>query len=285
MQDKLWLTLGTKFEHNIYTGWEIQPNARFLLTPTPQQTFWAALTRAVRTPSRLEKDLDLTALVTTSPLPTFIKIVGGPKFLSETLLGYEAGYRKLVTPRFYVDISLFRNQYDHLTSFGSAAMSFESSPQPQLLITWPWSNGIKGTTNGVEIAPDWKANRWLELKGSYSNVILDLKNKPGVTDPSNTVYMDEGSSPRHQIVIQSLLNLPKGLELDPTYRYVSALPARGIQAYGTMDARIGWHFTRNLEVSLVGQNLFQPHHAEFNGDPGPLVAMKRGVHAQFTWRR
>lgn len=285
VQDKLWLTLGTKFEHNIYTGWEVQPNARFLWTPTPQQTVWAAITRAVRTPSRLEENLDLTALVTTSPLPTFIKIVGDPKFLSETLMGYEAGYRKLVTPRFYVDISLFRNYYDHLTSLGSAAMSFESSPQPALLITLPWSNGIKGTTNGVEIAPDWKANRWLELKGSYSYVKLDLKNRSGITDPANTVYSDQGSSPRHQIVIQSLLNLPRGFEFDPTYRYASALPAQRIQAYGTMDARIGWHFARNFEVSLVGQNLFQPHHAEFSGDPGPLVGIKRGVHAQFTWRR
>ena len=121
-------------------------------------------------------------------------------------------------------------------------MSFESSPQPGLLITLPWSNGIKGTTNGVEIAPDWKANRWLELKGSYSYVKLDLKNRSGITDPANTVYSDQDSSPRHQIVIQSLLNLPRGFEFDPTYRYASALPAQRIQAYGTMDARIGWHF-------------------------------------------
>ncbi|MGA8030329.1 MAG: TonB-dependent receptor, partial [Bryobacteraceae bacterium] len=285
IQDKLWATLGTKFEHNIYTGWEIQPSARLLWTPTAHQTFWAAVTRAVRTPSRLDTDLDLTALLTTSPLPEFVKIVGDPKFRSETLLGYEAGYRKLVTPRFYVDISLFHNNYDNLTSFGSVSYSVvDLAGQPDLLLTVPWANGIKGTTNGGEIAPDWKAAGWLELRATYSYVSLDLKNKTGNSD-TGTVYTDESSSPRHQAAIQSFVQLPKGLELDPTFRYESALPAQGVQAYATMDARIGWHFARNLEVSMVGQNLFQPHHAEFSGDPGLLVGIKRAAYAQFTWRR
>jgi iron complex outermembrane receptor protein len=283
---KLWATFGTKFEHNIYTAWEVMPSTRLLWTPSAHQTFWAAVTRSVRTPSRIDEDLQLTGLAATTPIPTFISIVGNPNFLPETLLGYEAGYRQLVTRRVYVDVALFHNQYDNLTSLGSSlTISVEKSPSPtHLLATIPWGNGIKGTTNGGEIAPDWKATRWLELKGSYSYTSLDLKNKLGNSD-IGTVRTDEGSSPRHQVVVQSLFNLPMGFELDPTYRYVSALPALSVRAYTTMDVRVGWHLTRNLQLSLVGQNLFQPKHVEFGGDPGPLIGIKRSAYAQITWAR
>jgi iron complex outermembrane receptor protein len=285
VQNKLWATFGTKFEHNVYTGWEVMPSARLLWTPSPHQTFWTAVTRAVRTPSRIDEDLQLTGLVSASPVPTFLTIVGDPTFRPETLLGYEAGYRQLLTPRVYVDVALFHNQYDNLTSYGSFTLSLEDSPgPPHLLYTIPWANGIKGTTNGGEIAPDWKATRWFELKGSYSYVNLDLKNKLGNTD-IGTVLTDEGLSPRHQVVVQSLFNLPRGFELDPSYRYVSALPAISVKAYGTMDVRVGWHVARNLELSLVGDNLFQPTHVEFNGDPGPLLGIKRSIYTQITWKR
>jgi iron complex outermembrane receptor protein len=284
--NKVWATFGTKFEHNIYTGWEVMPSTRLLWTPSAHQTFWAAVTRSVRTPSRIDEDLQLTGLAATTPIPIFISVVGNPNFLPETLLGYEAGYRQLVTRRVYVDVALFHNQYDNLTSLGSSlTIAVENSPSPtHLLATIPWGNGIKGTTNGGEIAPDWKATRWLELKGSYSYANLNLRNKLGNTD-IGTVLTDEGSSPRHQVVVQSLFNLPMGFELDPTYRYVSALPALSVKAYTTMDVRVGWHVTRNLQLSLVGQNLFQPKHAEFSGDPGPLIGIKRSAYAQITWAR
>jgi iron complex outermembrane receptor protein len=112
---------------------------------------------------------------------------------------------------------------------------------------------------------------------------MHMENRPGSNDPT-TVPNDEGSSPRHQGTIQSFLNLPKKLELDQTYRYVSALPAQMVKSYGTADARLGWHFTRKMELSVVGQNLLQPHHAEFGGDPGGLVGIKRSAYAQITWK-
>ena len=104
MPNKLWLTVGSKFEHNVYTGWETEPGARLLWTPTSHQTLWSAVTRAVRTPSRIDEDMQLTGLVPTNP-PLFFCICDNHKFASETLLGYEAGYRKLITHNFYVDIA------------------------------------------------------------------------------------------------------------------------------------------------------------------------------------
>jgi iron complex outermembrane receptor protein len=111
---------------------------------------------------------------------------------------------------------------------------------------------------------------------------IDLRNKPGNTD-TGTVTSDEGSSPRHELVIQPRFNLPKRFELDPTYRYVSALPAQLVKGYSTMDARLGWHFAEQFELSVVGQNLFQPRHVEFAGDPGGLIGIKRSVYAKITW--
>jgi len=111
-----------------------------------------------------------------------------------------------------------------------------------------------------------------------------LKARAGSLD-ATTASSTEGSSPHHQVVIQSSLDLPKNLEFDQTCRYVSALPAQLVGGYATADVRLGWHPTDHFELSFVGQNLFQPHHAEFGGDPGPLVRIKRSVYAKVTWKR
>jgi iron complex outermembrane recepter protein len=293
LRNDLWLTVGSKFEHNIYTGWEIQPAARLTWTPGSYQTVWAAVTRAVRSPARLDVDLQLTGLLTTNPLPIFITAAGNPKFVSETLLGYELGYRRLVTTGFYVDVSMFHNDHDHLTSFGTITTSFESTPPPlHAVLTAPLANGIKGHSDGVEISPDWRATSWLELRSSYSYLNLSLENKLGYADPV-TIQSDEGSSPRHQLNVQAILSLPKGFELDPAYRYVTRLraqspsgqPAEYVRAYNTMDVRAGWHVARAFDLSVYGHDLLQPSHAEFGGDPGPLVGIKRGIYAQVKWTR
>jgi iron complex outermembrane receptor protein len=282
VRDKLQITIGSKFEHNIYTGWELQPSARLLWTPSVHQTIWGSVSRAVSTPSRVDENLQLTGF-TTIPVPIFFRVAGNSKFVSETLLGYEVGYRRLITPRLYVDVSLFHNNYNNLTSFGNFTLSVETNPGPaHLLLTIPWTNGILGNTNGGEISPDWKVSHWLELKASYSYVSLDLKNMPGNTD-AGTLGLDQGSSPRHQVVVQSLFNLPKRFEFDPTYRYVSALPAQSVKSYSTMDLRFGWRFAGNVEASVVGQNLFQPNHMEFGFSPGPMVGVRRSVYGQITW--
>ncbi len=134
------------------------------------------------------------------------------------------------------------------------------------------------------MAPDWKPSGWWKLRTSYSYLEMQLENKPGSNDPTS-VPNYVGSSPRHQVLVQSFANLPKKLELDETYRYVSALPAQMVKSYGTADARLGWHFIRQMELAVVGQNLLQPHHAEFGGDPGLLVGIKRTVYAKITWNR
>jgi len=281
--DQLSLTIGSKFLHNGYSGFEIQPTARLLWTPSSRQTVWAAVTRAVRTPSRVEEDLQLTGLAAPTPL-TFFRIIGDRKFSSESLIGYEAGYRSLVSPKFYVDIAAFYNSYDHLLSVEPGAPFSESSPPPpHTVIPFFFRNGLLGHTAGFEIAPDWTPTRAWRLRGSYSFLHIDLDKKASSQDTSSG-NSTQGSSPHHQVAIQSFLDLPKKLQFDQTFRYVSALPAQLVRAYTTADVRFSWHATRSLDVSVVGQNLFQPHHAEFGGDPGPLVGIERSAYIKLTWQ-
>jgi len=281
LRDKLWLTVGSKFEHNIFTGWENEPSARLLWTPTSHQTLWAAVTRAVRTPSRIDEDLQGTGLVQANP-PVFVCICDNRQVLSETLLGYEAGYRKLVTSSFYVDVAAFHNKYNDLVSYGDESISIvDSPPPPYTLLSLRAINGIMGSTNGGEISPDWKVTHWMDFKATYSYVSLGFEDKPTHTKTSQVSSL-EGSSPHNEATAQIRFSLPKGLEFDPTYRYVGALPALLVNAYQTADVRLGWNFAKRFELSVTGQNLFQPRHAEFG--PGPVL-VERSAYAQITWRR
>jgi iron complex outermembrane recepter protein len=279
LQNKLWLTLGSKFEHNIFTGWENEPSGRVLWAPTPHQTLWAAVTRAVRTPSRIDEDLQLTGFVSTPP-SVYVCVCDNGKFVSETLLSYEAGYRKLVSSRLYLDIAAFHNKHNDLTSFGDATISIVRTPPPfAILVSLPFANGIRGSTNGGEFSPEWKATHWMDVKATYSYMTMSLEDKPTHTKTSY-VSMYEGSSPHHEVTAQILFNLPKGFEFDPTYRYVSALPALTVHAYQTADARLAWHFAKRFDLSITGQNLFQPRHAESGS-----VLVQRTAYAQISWRR
>ena len=283
VRNKLSLTIGTKLEHNNYTGFEFQPGGRLLWTLTPRQTLWLAITRAIRTPSRLDDDLQLKDFLTTPP-PIYLEVIGNPRLESERLVGYEIGYRTLITSSLYVDVSVFHDSYGNLSNYGAESVTFPTSPLQYVLATFPYVNGIAGNADGFELAPDWKPVRWWQLKASYSYINLDLKTKIG-NPVLSQIPSDEGSSPRNEVSVQSLLNLPGNFEFDQTYRYVSALPGQNVKAYGTADVRLGWRPSPHFELSLVGQNLLQPSHAEFGADPGSLVGIKRSAYAKITWRR
>ncbi len=276
------LVLGSKFEYNNYSGFDIQPTARLLWTATTRQTFWAAITRAVRTPSRLDEDLELTDSLIPG-VPLFLRVQGNSTFGSEEMVGSEAGYRTLIFGKLYTDVAVFHNHYDRLYGYGDNALNPPGTPPGTTILQLSPVNVLGGDTNGFEISPDWKPTSWWQLKGSYSYLHLAVHNQPGLTDPLKVVFTDNGSSPHHEIVLQSLFNLPKRFELDPTYRYVSDLPAQLVPAYNTVDIRLGWHATRQLEISLMGANLLEPHHPEFGGDPGPLVDIRRSAYLKVSW--
>ncbi len=288
VRDRLTLTAGTKVEHNNFSGFEFEPSVRLLWTPTAQQSFWAAVTRAVRTPSRQDQDVSFAILAAAEPTPpsVYFEVVGNPNAKAEQLVGYEVGYRTQISKNFYLDVTAFYNNYNGLQGYGPPGIGESADPPPlHLFFLLPYANSIEGDTVGSEIAPDWKITHWWQVRGSYSFLHMALRNKPGFTDIGNLLSSYMGSSPSSLVSFQSLFNLPKHFELDATYRYTSALPAYSVAAYSTADLRLGWHFGEGLEFAVVGQNLLQPSHAEFGGNPGPLVGIKRSAYAKVTWRK
>ena len=291
VRDKLTLTAGTKLEHNNFSGFEYEPSLRLLWSPTEHQSFWAAVTRAVRTPSRQDQDVSFDIFagylgVGTPPVPTpvYFEVLGNPKANAEQLIGYEVGYRTQVNSSIYLDFTAFYNHYTGLQGYGPPFPT-QASPSAPVFFVLPYANIIQGPTVGAEIAPEWKITRRWQVRGSYSYLDMALKDKSGFTDVGNLLSSYEGSSPRHVVSFQSLFNLPKHFELDATYRYSSRLPEYGVGAYSTADLRLGWHLGEGMEFSVVGQNLLSPYHTEFGGDPGPLVGIKRSAFAKLTWRR
>jgi iron complex outermembrane recepter protein len=282
--DKVEITLGSKLEHNNYTGFEAQPDARLLWTPSKHQSIWVSISRAVRTPSRLEESLELTDFLAADPL-IYLQINGNRDFVAERLIALEAGYRSLIVSRLYMDFAVFRNGYDNLYGYGTASAAVDPLPIPHLTFVVPIANEEKGFTDGFEVGPEFQITPWWQLRGSYSFLHINLESKTG--DPNAIEVMNlatvQGSSPHHQVEFQSMINLPKRFEFDQTYRFVSGLPAQAVGLYSTADLRLGWHLKRQWEFSIDGQNLLQPHHAEYGGDPGGLVGIRRCAYAKVTW--
>jgi iron complex outermembrane receptor protein len=284
LPDHLSVTVGAKLFHSSFSGYNTEPSARLLWTPTGHQSFWAAVTRAVRTPSDIEDTLQSTTLQSTNPL-AFNVTVGDGIFTSETDISYEVGYRQLIIPGFSVDLATFYNNYNNLESLDPGTPYTETSGGETYTI-YPYvnRNGLLGTTKGFEIAPSWKPATWWRVQGSYSYLDMDLRTRPGTTDIT-TVTSEDGSSPRHQFGFQSYLDLPKHFEFSQVFRYVSVLSAQMTPGYETADLRVSWQAVPHLEFAVTGQNLLQPRHPEYGGDPGPLVGIKRNVFATITWRK
>src|SRR5579862_389953 len=272
---RLTLTLGNKFLRTNFTGWQLQPTARLLWTPTTKQSFWAAFTHALRTPSDAEENFSLLGFTGqfVGTLPVFARFNPNPNFHSEELNGYEFGYRQLIRKMLYFDLAAFYNHNGDLFSEDIIGAPFlETNPgPPHILIPAHFGNGLVGTTKGFEVAPEWRPLPFWRLRASYSYLQMDIKKATGSLDVGTAPFF-EGSSPKHEVMLQSGIDFAKAYSLDVSYRYISALPALTVPAYGTVDARFDWQYRKQLKFSVVGENLLQPHHAEYGGtDPGPNV--------------
>jgi iron complex outermembrane receptor protein len=283
LPNRVRLTGGLKLEHNRYTGIEAQPSVRIAWAVTPRQTAWGAVTRAVRTPSRVEQDLELTSLVNPAA-PLYVRLLPNPDFDSESLVAFEAGYRAQLGESWQMAVSSFYNRHDNVLSTEVFPTFVESDSRgSRAILPIEFGNGLRGTTRGVELTSDVLITPWWRVNGSYSFLGIDLTRKPGSTDGSQE-RRGEGMSPRHQLQWQASFNLRRNVELDWNFRASSALPAIAIPRYQTSDIRIGWSPSPDLEFDLVGQNLHQSTHLEFEGGAIGNVAIRRSGFARVTFR-
>lgn len=279
--EKLTFTLGTKIEHNDYTGFEFEPSVRLTWMPTENQTVWAAISRAVRMPSRIDRDIRLPT-PGASPLVDNI-LIGGDDFESETVIAYELGYRAQLGQKVSGSISTFYNDYDDIRSTGySPPPAFGGFP----LV---YENNLQGETYGFELSLSYQLLDWWRLHLGYSFLKENIRVKSGKTDFNNA--LNETADPQNQISLRSSMDLPHNIEFDAGLRWVDSLiynnvgvPAT-VPDYFELDARLSWHPTRNLEISLVGQNLLHDHHLEYViASPNPREEIERGVYGKVTWQ-
>ncbi len=276
--DRLRLSVGSKLERNQYTGFEVQPSARVIWSPGVRHAVWAAASRAVRTPSRVERDLALSVALSPT-LPLFARVIGNEGFTSEKTWAYEAGYRIQPADRLSQEAAAFHDRYGDLTSLEQDRPFLEDGRQ---VLPYRFANMLRGRSSGVEITSiAHLTSRW-RVSAEYSYLSLRLETAPGSTD-TTSVPSTEGSSPRHMARAWSSWSLPGHVDLHLAFRWIDELPAQKVPAYSELDGRVGWQLVPRLELAVVGQNLLHARHAEFGGSPDP-AQIERSVYAEARWR-
>jgi iron complex outermembrane receptor protein len=262
--DILHLTLGAKLEDNDYTGFSIQPSLRVAWQVHESQLLWGAISRALRTPARIDRDYYVPPL-------TF----GSPNLEAEELIAYELGYRVQPYERVSVSLTGYYDDYDDIRSIEPV-----NPPAPIPLV---FGNGQKAEGYGFEGSVEYRATDSWRLRAEVSELRLFVRPKSGSLDTSHG--NGEAADSKHHVLVRSSWDLPRGLELDATYRYVSRIenPAAAAPGYSELDLRMAWLATERLEFSIVGQNLLHDRHLEL----GPAVngqEIQRGVYGKIAWR-
>jgi iron complex outermembrane receptor protein len=281
--DRWRVTVGTKLEHNAYTGAELQPSLRLRWTPDDRNTVWASSTRAVRTPSRVETDYSTTSFLgltgTPATIPTFVRLQPDPGFVSEKLTSYELGYRARPAESAYLTVSGFYNQYDDLLST-DALTQFDEADRRIVPVTF--SNGVHGWSHGVEATADVRVRAWWRLTANYSYLTVDAAKDPGGLDVSQ-VRNYEGTVAHHQFQWTSSTDIRGGWSVDAALRRVSAIAVGSIPAYTTANVRIARQMGHGVELSLVGTNLLQRNHIEWPSSGG-AIAIRRSAYVRLAWQ-
>ena len=269
------IVVGSKLEHNDYSGFEVQPNVRLAWVPNVRHLLWASVARAVRTPSRVDDDLQLTAFV--ESFDSFIALRGDDRSKAEKVTAYETGYRVQPWHPLFLDLALFYNQYDDLESLEPGAP--EPGPSGRSILPLTPRNRFHGRTYGAELGADAEVRSWWRLHAVYSLLQVDLEPDPGSGD--TLTEGSEDDSPHHQLTFRSAINLPSRSEFDAVLRYVDNIAQTDVASYVELDLRVAKRFGEHLELSVVGLNLLHDHHREFGGG----TEVQRSVYGQvrFWW--
>lgn len=257
IENKLYLTVGSKFEQNDYSGFEYQPNVRVSWYPGEKHTLWGAVSRSIRTPTRAEHDIEqILAII---PNAGFVRLIGNRDFDSEELISYEVGYKFRATSSFYFDVSAFYHQYNKLRTLEIGA------PFGDTVVPLTTLNNGTAESYGIELSGKWEITPEWHLTSGYSFLTIDTDIPPGNTDTE--LVRDEGRSPKHQFNILSHLKLPYDLSLSNALYYVDTLNAINIPSYFRFDTGLTWAAAENMSVSIIGHNLLDNKHPEFDAIP------------------
>lgn len=267
-------SIGSKFENHSITGSEVQPSARALWNVADDHAVWTAVSRAVRTPSRVETDGTIRNVVippgtaaNPSSLPLTIAIQGSRNLDAETITAYEAGYRGRLSRTLSLDVAGFYNLYDGLLLDSASGTPVIRTEYGWAYLDTPISinEEADGRTYGFEIGATWQAADAWRLRGGYSWLQEDINATAGA----------EGNAPRHQVAVQSLYDISREWRFDTVLRFVDDLTNVDADAYFDVDARLSWSPNESIELALTGRNLLTDGRREFgterSANPSPLV--------------
>ena len=280
IRNEFYLTVGSKFEHNNYTGKEIQPNLRLRWKIDEQQTAWAAVSHAVHTPSRTDSDSTVIATIVPGAPPSELRLLGNPAIRSERIRAYEAGYRIQPTGQLQMDISAFYNEHRDMMTIEPQTAFIESGIR---IMPRTFGNKASATTHGLEWSGSWQpAEKW-RVKASYSWLEMNINRAPDSLDTS--IETEVGRSPRNQLQFHVFHAPDARNDLSASLYYVDSLTSLNVPSYTRMDVRWGWRPQRGLELSLTARNLLDPQHPEFSNPSGPRnTELPRSIVGSATWR-
>jgi iron complex outermembrane receptor protein len=291
--DRLYLTGGMKLEHNDNTGFGVMPSVRMAWAPSASQMIWVAVSRALRAPSRNDTNLVLNiGNIGTSGSPDVLRLYGNPQYQDERLIAYEAGYRTAFGNRLSVDLAAYFDDYDNLQTTEPGAPFAEATPLPaHQVLPLIYENLMDGAAYGLEIAANIRAtDRWTLAPG-YAFERIHMHTFPASQDTQTGPFV-EGAAPHHSAQLRTHFDLPKNVALDAAAYSVGRLTNQGplpsvtIPAYTRLDVGLTWNPWEQTSFSLVGQNLLQDHHLEFEDVNGALQSsqIRRSAYAKVTWR-
>jgi len=292
--DRLYLTAGTKFEQNTYTGFAWMPSVRATWEASKQHTFWAAVSRALRTPSRNDTNLvvNLSGFPGPNGIPVLETFFGNPDFQDEQLNAFEAGYRTTFSKNLSLDLAAYYNDYDQLQSIEPSTSFFQATPPPPHEVdSSTFENFLYGETHGFEAAGKWRISRRWEVSPGFAFEQIHLHRDPTSQGMVSAPYF-QGNVPERSAQLRSHVELAKRLAWDLSAYYVDPLRNQGpevnlrIPAYTRVDCEITWKAGERFSVALVGQNLAQDHHLEFDDVFGSMQSgqMKRSGFVRLTWQ-
>ncbi|MGE0084625.1 MAG: TonB-dependent receptor plug domain-containing protein [Desulfococcaceae bacterium] len=270
--DRVMLSLGVRCEYNDYTGWETQPSARILWFVKERHSLWAAVSRAARVPSRAEDAgvQDSWFFSSASAEPLRVRVAGNTELGSESLWAYESGYRFQPAENLWFVTTAFYNEYDDLIDY-----SRNDSASEDEIMDFRYENIADGESWGIELAADWQILPAWRLQGAYTFLETAIHMASADADAAG---LTKGSNPRNQFSLRSVLDIGRDLESDIWFRYVDRLSDSEVDEYVSLDARLAWRMTPQLEVAVTGQNLLEPDHAEFSS-----LKVERSFHFRLQW--
>jgi iron complex outermembrane receptor protein len=255
-------------EHQPYTGFQYEPSAQMVWTPTGRQTVWLSASQAIKEVSREEEGLQIEPYIFALPGGGFgvAQYNGSTKSQAERLRDFEIGYRAQPVKQFSVDVAAFAGLYHNLETLdpGEPYFTTDQGP-PHLVLPSFFGNTASAHTYGAEVFANWNATSRWRISVGYTAIHLNVILDPGSQDTNE--YERADNTPENQVQVRSQLNLARNLEWDSAVYYVGHLRDGGnrpVAAYTRVDTRLGWRIGRHIELSLAGQNLLTPRHAEFH---------------------